>query len=95
MVANDPNGNRLATVLLYLSDVERGGHTVFTEIGLSLPPLKGSGVFWYNLHRNGTGFHNTRHASCPVVSGSKWVANKWVRMRGNEFNRPCSLNQFE
>lgn len=34
--------------------------------------FKGDIVFWYNLHRNGDGNANTEHASCPVVSGSKW-----------------------
>jgi len=89
------SGNRIATILMYLSDVEAGGETVFTEIGVSIPPLKGSAVLWYNLHRNGTGFYNTRHASCPVISGSKWVANKWIHEAGNEFTRPCTLQQYE
>ena len=91
----DPDGNRIATLLLYLSEVEFGGHTVFPYLGLSMAPVKGDAVFWYNLHRNGTGFFATRHASCPVLSGSKWVANKWIRMAGNEFRRPCSVQQFE
>ena len=95
IIPSQPEGNRLATLLLYLSEVEAGGETVFTEIGLSLPPVKGMGVFWHNLHRNGTGNDNTRHASCPVIVGSKWVANKWVRERGNEFKRPCALHSYQ
>jgi len=92
---NGHHGNRIATALLYMSDVEAGGETVFTEIGLSVPPEKGSILFWYNLHRNGSVFKNTKHASCPVLSGSKWVANKWIHEFGNEFTRRCSLDQFE
>lgn len=94
-IALDESGNRMSTLLIYLSNVEKGGETVFTRLGLTVPPLKGSGLFWHNLHRNGTGWFNTRHASCPMVSGSKWVANKWIHERGNEFTRPCSLNQWE
>lgn len=33
----------------------------------------------------------TRHAACPVIVGSKWVANKWIHESGNEFRRPCDL----
>ena len=95
MVATTPSGNRIATLLLYLSNVEAGGETIFTELNLSLPPAKGSAVFWYNLHRNGTGVYDTRHASCPVIAGSKWIANRWIHERGNEFNRPCTLERFE
>jgi len=29
-------------------------------------------VFWNNLLFNGEGNGDTQHASCPVVSGSKW-----------------------
>ena len=94
-IPNGQHGNRLATALLYMSDVEAGGETVFTEINLSVAPEKGSILFWYNLHRNGSVLYNTKHASCPVLSGSKWVANKWIHEYGNEFTRPCSLDRFE
>lgn len=89
------NGNRIATLLFYLSDVEAGGETVFTKAGISLKPRRGDAAFWFNLHRNNTGDWRTEHASCPVKSGSKWVMNKWFHMKRNEMNRPCSLNRLE
>lgn len=48
---------------------------------------------WYNLFKNGTRNGLTLHAACPVLSGKKWVANKWIREYGQEFLRKCSLNQ--
>ncbi|XP_067619710.1 prolyl 4-hydroxylase subunit alpha-1 isoform X2 [Eurosta solidaginis] len=84
-------GNRIATVLFYMSDVEQGGATVFTVLNLAVWPKKGSAVFWYNLHRSGEGDVRTRHAACPVLTGSKWVANKWIHERSQEFRRPCGL----
>jgi hypothetical protein len=30
----------MATVLMYLSDVEKGGETIFPRIGLEVPPKK-------------------------------------------------------
>jgi len=55
-----------------MSDVDAGGYTVFTEIGLKVPPVKGGAAFWWNLKKNGSGDFNTRHAGCPVLAGSKW-----------------------
>lgn len=55
-----------------MSDVEQGGGTVFTAINISLWPKKGSAAFWYNLKPNGEGDYKTRHAACPVLTGSKW-----------------------
>lgn len=57
---------------LQMSDVEQGGGTVFTAINISLWPRKGSAAFWYNLKPNGEGDFKTRHAACPVLTGSKW-----------------------
>ncbi|KAH8247641.1 hypothetical protein KR038_007567 [Drosophila bunnanda] len=86
-------GNRIATVLFYMSDVEQGGATVFTSLHAALFPKKGTAAFWMNLHRDGEGDVRTRHAACPVLTGTKWVSNKWIHERGQEFRRPCSLDE--
>uniref|UniRef100_A0A8C1RM65 procollagen-proline 4-dioxygenase n=1 Tax=Cyprinus carpio TaxID=7962 RepID=A0A8C1RM65_CYPCA len=87
--------DRIATFLIYMSDVGMGGATVFPDIGVATKPKKGSAVFWYNLHKNGELDLNTRHAGCPVLVGNKWVANKWIHEFGQEFKRPCSLSEWE
>ncbi|CAB4043200.1 prolyl 4-hydroxylase subunit alpha-2-like, partial [Paramuricea clavata] len=51
----------------------------------------GDAVFWYNLRKSGAGDSSTRHAACPVIIGSKWVSNKWIHSYGQEFSRPCGL----
>ncbi|XP_037070817.1 prolyl 4-hydroxylase subunit alpha-1-like [Pollicipes pollicipes] len=65
-------GERIATVMIYLSSVLRGGRTVFPLLGVSLEPQPGSAVYWDNLRPDGTGDRRTLHAGCPVAFGYKW-----------------------
>lgn len=55
-----------------MSDVAQGGATVFPALNLSLWPKQGTAAFWFNLHTSGEGDYLTRHAACPVLTGSKW-----------------------
>ncbi|GMT24855.1 hypothetical protein PFISCL1PPCAC_16152, partial [Pristionchus fissidentatus] len=86
-------GNRMATVLFYMSQPERGGATVFNTLGTAVFPTKLDALFWYNLKRSGEGDLRTRHAACPVLLGVKWVSNKWIHEKGQEFRRPCGLSE--
>uniref|UniRef100_A0A8R1XPL3 procollagen-proline 4-dioxygenase n=1 Tax=Onchocerca volvulus TaxID=6282 RepID=A0A8R1XPL3_ONCVO len=89
-------GNRIATILIYMTEPEIGGRTVFmTNLKISVPYVKNAALFWYNLMRSGEVDMRSRHAACPVLTGMKWAANKWFHERGQEWRRPCGLNQFD
>ncbi|XP_055381320.1 prolyl 4-hydroxylase subunit alpha-1-like [Condylostylus longicornis] len=84
-------GDRIATVLFYMSNVKYGGATIWPFINTSILPKKGSAVLWFNLYKSGLPNFYTLHSSCPVVIGSKWILTKWLRSKGQEFRKPCGL----
>ena len=74
-------GQRVATIIMYLSDVEEGGGTSFPNIGLTVQPKKGCAVFFANTDAYRTPDQHTLHAGEPVEKGVKYIATKWLRER--------------
>ncbi|KAK7047728.1 hypothetical protein SK128_025146 [Halocaridina rubra] len=71
-IAERREGDRIATVMFYMNDVEAGGYTAFPRIGVGVKPTEGSAVFWTNLLSDGSTDVRTLHGACPVLKGIKW-----------------------
>ncbi len=74
-------GQRSWTAMAYLNDVEEGGITEFTRIGISVPPQRGALLVWNNALPDGAPNWDTMHAAQPVIRGVKYVITKWYRTR--------------
>lgn len=72
-------GQRVATFILYLSDVEAGGGTRFPHLGLEFRPKKGAALLFSNTDQYGQPHQLSQHAGMPVVTGTKYIATKWLR----------------
>ncbi|NOT85700.1 MAG: 2-oxoglutarate-dependent dioxygenase [Methylococcaceae bacterium] len=75
-------GQRVATFIMYLNDVEGGGETIFPEVGLRVVPRQGSAVYFSYANAQGQVDPATLHGGAPVLAGEKWIATKWMR-QGN------------
>jgi prolyl 4-hydroxylase len=72
-------GQRVATIIMYLSEPEKGGGTTFPDVQLEVAPKRGNAVFFsYDRAHPST---KTLHGGAPVIAGEKWIATKWLRER--------------
>jgi len=72
-------GQRYATLLVYLSDDFTGGGTHFPKLEFTAVPKKGDAIFFYSTDEQGRLFADSQHGGQPVQTGTKWIANVWVR----------------
>lgn len=72
-------GQRIATLIMYLNDVEAGGSTVFPEVGLDVLPRRGNAVYFAYTSERGELDARSLHGGSPVAAGEKWIATKWFR----------------
>jgi prolyl 4-hydroxylase len=70
---------RSMTMLLYLNDNYAGGETYFPRLKLTVKGRKGDAMLISNLDRDGRADQRLLHEGRPVVSGSKFIASRWVR----------------
>ena len=83
-----------------LVQVEEGGETHFTELGIKVAPKPGLAVMFYSTTPDGSLDRLTRHSKlrnpnfeggCAVTKGQKWCATKWYR----EGNRKLAKKRYE
>lgn len=81
-------GQRFATLITYLNEVERGGETSFPEIQIKVSPQKGCAILFYNCTPSCVPDPLSKHGAEPVLKGEKWVITKWFRE--GHFGKPLS-----
>lgn len=72
-------GQRVATMVIYLNQVEEGGGTGFPELDLSVRPQPGCAVYFEYFNSAGELDSRCLHAGTPVIRGEKWIVTKWLR----------------
>jgi prolyl 4-hydroxylase len=75
------NGQRVATVLVYLDDGTEGGETEFVDLGWRHRGAKGDALIFDNVDGEGRPDRRTRHAGLAPTGGEKWLLSQWIRGR--------------
>ncbi|XP_041365674.1 uncharacterized protein LOC121380772 [Gigantopelta aegis] len=69
--------DRVASVLVYLSDVKKGGETRFPDLGIWVKPRKGRALVWNNMDENGKCDPLSAHVASKVDEGQKYILIRW------------------
>jgi len=85
---------RVATVVVYLSDVDEGGELVFpmgedcaqlrcchgnSSAVIKVQAKRGRALLFYSHDVDGEWNTLAEHCLCPVLRGQKWIAEAWFR----------------
>lgn len=66
---------RVASVVVYLSEPSEGGHTVIEPLGMRFAPIAGAGLYF--AYPDDASKEMTLHASARCA-GEKWIATQWI-----------------
>lgn len=80
MIEEKKGGQRLITALWYLDDVEGGGATEFTNLGLKVMPKQGKLLIFHNTFPHSIIRHpSALHHGMRVTAGEKHLVTWWFR----------------
>jgi prolyl 4-hydroxylase len=71
------DSGRIVTIFCYLNDVEEGGKTMFTKLGLEIKPVKGLAVVHFPMSLELVEDERTEHQGNAAVE-EKWILTTWV-----------------
>ena len=74
-------GQRVHTLIAYLSSDFEGGETEFRDWQLSLRPTAGQCLSFSSVRADGSLDPESIHRGAPVKRGEKWIATLWYRAR--------------
>ncbi len=74
-------GDRIATVLVYLNDGFEGGETWFPRPDLKVKAAKGDALYFANVDAAGAPDPESLHAGLPPLRGEKWLLSQWIHDR--------------
>jgi prolyl 4-hydroxylase len=72
---------RSLTALIYLNHDYKGGETAFVKTGLKVKGRKGDLLLFRNTLPDGAVDPMSEHAGQPIVSGTKFIASRWIHER--------------
>ena len=79
-------GQRIATLLVYLNTVQRGGGTIFRDLKdangdlLKVMPVQGSALLFFPAFADGRPDDRTLHKG-QVAEDTKWITQMWIHER--------------
>ena len=84
-------GQRIATILCYLNDVDEGGATAFRRCQppFECKPVKGMALIFFPGFMTGELDTDALHAGMPAID-TKWVSQVWIRQSFREDGQPST-----
>lgn len=93
-IADENRFQRHATALLYLNDVESGGETRFSHLGISVKPRAGSLLIFFPAFSDGRPDQRTLHIATDAKD-VKWVTQQWIARGFSSAMESHKANQQE